>query len=94
MGVGSWGLEFYKLRSSILSLVFLLLTMQEFRLDRTAFKAQTAKAAANQAEYYRSLTWQERLRIAAYLNSVAYNYPLNDPPRMDRTKFSARSLRS
>jgi len=68
--------------------------MQEFRLNRTAFKAQTAKEATNQAAYYRSLTWQERLRIAAYLNSVAYNYPFNDPPKMDRTKFSARSLRS
>ncbi|MDB5091543.1 MAG: hypothetical protein JWR09_5537 [Mucilaginibacter sp.] len=55
--------------------------MSEYRLDRTAFKAQTAEEAVKrQAEYYRSLTWQERLRIANYLNSVAYNYPENNPP--------------
>ena len=66
--------------------------MSEYRLDRTAFKAQTAEEAVkSQAEYSRSLTWQERLRIANYLNSVAYNYPENNPPRLDRTAFSVRS---
>ncbi len=65
--------------------------MSSFRLDRTAFKAQTAEEAANQAAYYKSLTWQERLRIANYLNSVAYNYPENEPPRLDRTAFKIRS---
>ncbi|MGF7081000.1 hypothetical protein [Mucilaginibacter sp. UYCu711] len=66
--------------------------MSSYRLDRTAFKAQTAEGAVtDQAAYYRSLTWQERLRIANYLNSVAYNYPENDPPKMDKTIFSMRS---
>jgi hypothetical protein len=66
--------------------------MGSYRLDRTAFKAQTAEEAAkSQAECYRSLTWQERIRIANYLNSVAYNYPENEPPRMDKTVFSMRS---
>ena len=61
------------------------------KLDRTAFKAQTAEEATkSQAAYYRSLTWQERLRIANYLNSVAYNYHENDPPKMDKTVFSMR----
>lgn len=63
--------------------------MNTFRLDRSAFKAQTAEEAANHASYYTKLTWQERLRIAAYLNSVAYNYPLHSPPRLDKTKFVA-----
>lgn len=31
-----------------------------------------------------------RLRAAAYLNSVAYNYDFNNLPRMDRTAFSMR----
>jgi hypothetical protein len=44
--------------------------MSEFRLDRTKFKAQTADEAANHAVYYQSLTWQERLKIANYLNSL------------------------
>ena len=66
--------------------------MSEYRLDRTAFKIQTVdEAVKNQAAYYRSLTWQERMRIANYLNSIAYNYPENDPPRMDKTYFTVRS---
>ncbi|HEY2581798.1 MAG TPA: hypothetical protein VGI43_08330 [Mucilaginibacter sp.] len=65
--------------------------MSSFRLDRTAFKAQTAEEASNHAPYYKSLTWQERLRIANYLNSIAYNYPENEPPRMDKTAFKIRS---
>ena len=63
----------------------------EFRLDRTAFKAMTAKEAASTNEY-KNLTMLERLKIAAFLNSVAYNYDINLPPKMDRTVFSARSL--
>ena len=63
--------------------------MKTFRSDRTAFKAQTAEEAADHASYYAKLTWQERLTIAAYLNSVAYNYPLHQPPKMDKTKFKA-----
>ena len=65
--------------------------MSVFRLDRNAFKAQTAAEAADHASYYRKKTWKERLEIAAYLNSVAFNYPLQSPPRMDKTKFKASS---
>lgn len=61
-----------------------------FRLDKTAFKAHTFKeAAASHAAYYKTLTWQERLRIAMYLNSVAFNFSLDNPPKMDRTAFKA-----
>ena len=78
------------------SLIFkflLNLTMQEFRLDRTKFKAQTMLDAANHGAYYKDLSWQERLSISAYLNSIAFNYDPQHPPRMDRTKFSAKSLK-
>jgi hypothetical protein len=65
--------------------------MSEYRLDRNSFKAQTAdEATKSQAAYYKTLTWQERLKIANYLNSVAYNYPENNPPRLDKTAFSVR----
>lgn len=67
--------------------------MDRFKLDRTAFKAQTQQEASNHAAIYKKLSWQERLRIAGYLNSVAYNYDINNPPRMDRTKFSVKSIR-
>ncbi|MCA6496396.1 MAG: hypothetical protein IM558_01600 [Chitinophagaceae bacterium] len=66
--------------------------MEKFLLDRTAFKAQTLEEAARHSEYYKKLTWQERLQIANYLNSVAYNYDLNNPPKMDKTKFSVKSI--
>ena len=63
-----------------------------FRLDRKAFKAHTAQqASSSHASYYKTLSWQERIRIANYLNSIAYNYPENNPPKVDRTKFSVRS---
>ncbi|NBX11972.1 MAG: hypothetical protein EBR19_07200 [Chitinophagaceae bacterium] len=65
--------------------------MGDFKLDRTAFRAQTHEEAANHARIYKNLSWQERLKIAAYLNSVAYNFDFNNPPRIDRTKFSAKS---
>lgn len=62
-----------------------------FKLDRTAFKAHTSVAATKMhAEYYSSISWQERLRIADYLNSIAFNYPAGSPPKMDKTKFVAK----
>ena len=66
------------------------LIMAKYRLDRTAFKAQTAKEAADHAIYYKNLPLIERLTIAGYLNSIAFNYPEDCPPKMDRTVFSAR----
>jgi len=60
-------------------------------LDRTAFKAQTAEEAANHKQFYKNLNWKKRLEIAAYLNSVAYNYSISNPPKLDKTKFIARS---
>ena len=66
--------------------------MDSFKLDRTAFKAQTIAEAANHAKEYQKLSWQERLKVAAYLNSSAFNFDINNPPRMDRTKFSTKSI--
>lgn len=63
--------------------------MSAFRLNRLAFKAQTAAEAANHSLYYKNLSWQERLKIAAYLNSIAFNYSEDTPPKSDRTAFKA-----
>ena len=66
--------------------------MSSYPLDPTAFKAQTAvDAPKSQAAYYKTLTWQKRLRIANYLNSVAYGYPEDDSPKLDKTAFFVRS---
>lgn len=66
--------------------------MRDHELNRNAFRAQTFAEASDQRVYYQNMSWKERLEIAAYLNSVAYNYDLNDPPRLERTLFSATSF--
>ena len=58
-----------------------------YKLNRTAFKMQTYEQASDNREYWLSKTATERLKAVAYLNSVAYNYPINNPPRLDRTYF-------
>jgi hypothetical protein len=60
--------------------------------DLSTFDARAAiEVEKNQKGYYRTLTWQERMIVANYLNSIKYNYPENEPPRMDKTAFSMRS---
>ena len=68
--------------------------MSDYRLDRNAFKGQTFEEASNHAGYYKTLTWQERLRVVAYLNSIAFNYPENQPPRLEKSMFKATSRNS
>lgn len=58
-----------------------------YKLDRTAFKMQSYQEASDNCDYWLSKTPAERLNAAAYLNSVAYDYPINNPPPMDRTCF-------
>jgi hypothetical protein len=65
-------------------------TDKKMRLDRTAFFAGTHEQVA---EYYaknQPNTMEERLKAAYYLNSVAYGFDLNNPPKMDKTAFSMR----
>lgn len=66
--------------------------MDNFKLDRTAFKFQNKIQAANHADYYKKMTWQERLAITAFLNSAAFNFDPNNPPRISRVQFSTKSL--
>lgn len=61
-----------------------------FRLDRTAHHAGTHAENAQYHARTQPATPAERLRAAAYLNSVAYGYDLDNPPRLDRTVFSSR----
>lgn len=64
----------------------------KFKLDRTVFKAMTAKEADDQQRNSSKKTIEDRLEIAYYLNSIAYNFDINNPPRMDKTIFSAEKL--
>jgi len=63
----------------------------DYRLDRTAFKAQTFEEE-QQSKTFAEETYIERLKISFYLNSVAYNFDINNPPRLDKTVFSMRKL--
>lgn len=60
------------------------------RLDKSAFKKQSYQEASNNFKYWTSKSRKERLEAAYYLNSVAYNFPIDDPPRMDKSIFKAR----
>lgn len=62
----------------------------EFKLDRTVFKASEAKNQVNYGLEYRDKSPMELLEIAFYLNSIAYGFSLENPPKMDRTAFSVR----
>ena len=65
--------------------------MSSYQTKKFSFNPKNAvEAAKDQPGYYKSLTWQQRLQVANYLNSIVYNYPENEPPKMDRTIFSIR----
>ncbi|MEO8853997.1 MAG: hypothetical protein ABI359_09465 [Ginsengibacter sp.] len=63
----------------------------EFKLDRMAFKMYHNSETQNNFLFWQSQSLEDRLKAANYLNSVAYNFSLNDPPKLDRTYFKIRS---
>lgn len=62
--------------------------MKEYKFDRTAFKASTVEEADHDMRNYRNLTPKQRMKVAMYLISSAYNIDLNHPPKMDKSIFS------
>ncbi len=46
--------------------------------------------AANQTAYWKTKMVEERFAAAMYLNSIAYNFDVNNLPRLDRTAFKTR----
>jgi len=61
-----------------------------FKLDRTPGKGHSHREAADLSAYWRSKSVEDRLAAAMYLNSVAYNFDINNPPRLDKTVFKTR----
>lgn len=61
----------------------------EFKFDRTAFSYQS-HMIEDQTKSFKNLTPKERLAISFYLNSIAYNFDRNNPPKMDKTFFTKR----
>lgn len=62
----------------------------DFKLDRTAFSKQS-HLEEDSSKTFRHLGYKERLEIAFYLNSVAFNFDRNNPPKMDKTYFTKRA---
>ncbi len=60
------------------------------KLDRTAYKAYNFKDQTSESENYKGLSFQELCDVFNYLQSVAYNFKLNNYPKMDRTVHSCR----
>jgi len=59
-----------------------------YKFDRTAFQGMTVEEADNYQRDYRNYSVIQRLEIALYVTSIAYNFDINNPPRMDKTLFS------
>ena len=66
--------------------------MEDYRLDRTQFQILSLKEADSEWNDHSQLDWKQRLRLAMYLNSIAYGYAGQEMPVMDRTAFQARRL--
>lgn len=65
--------------------------MNRFRLDRNVFSMRShAQTEQHNFEYWKNQPFEDRIAAAAYLNSVAYRYPLESPPRIDKTAHEAR----
>jgi len=64
--------------------------MAKYRLDKSFFKAQSFQEADNQKQYWLQKNVSERLGAAWYLISCAYDFSLDNPPKLDKTVFSMR----
>jgi hypothetical protein len=60
----------------------------KYRLDKTVFQAMTVEEADSYMRDYRKYNWKERMQISFYLTSLAYNFDIKNPPRMDKTIFT------
>ena len=60
------------------------------KLDRTAFKMGSHQQSSDNRDFWAKQPMDERLKAAVYLNSIAYNFDINQPPKMDRTFFLMR----
>lgn len=58
------------------------------KMDKTVFDMHKKEFEPTDYLFWQSKTIKERLEAAAYLNSIAYNYDINNPPKMDKTIFT------
>jgi len=62
--------------------------MEDYNLDRAAFKINTFKEADNSCIFDKDVPYIERLNQGYYLSLMAYGYTLDNQPKLDRTVFA------
>ena len=62
------------------------------KLDRSVFSTSKISDSKKESDNYLNQTEAERYLAFAYLQSVAYNFPINQYPKMDKTFFKTRRL--
>ena len=60
------------------------------RLDRNSFKTYNFSNQTKEIDNYKNHTIQQKVEVFNYLQSVAYNFEINNYPKMDKTVFSSR----
>ena len=61
-----------------------------FKLDRKAHSSGKITDFKKESDNYKNFTLEEIGEVFSYLQSVAYNYPIDKPLKMDKTIFSVR----
>ena len=61
-----------------------------FRLDRSFHRTYSNNETRKESENYKQMTFEEKIQVFLYLQSVAYNYKMGSPPKMDKTLHSVR----
>ena len=61
-----------------------------FKLDRTAHSSGKFTDFKKESDNYKNMNLLQIGEVFAYLQSVSYNYSINQPLKMDRTVFSVR----
>ena len=67
-----------------------MLNELDFKLDRTSFTKQSIEEADKTTAFWLKKPIETRLAASFYLNSVAFNFDINNPPKMDKNVFSMR----
>lgn len=60
------------------------------KMDRTFGDSGNIFEQKKDVSHYVGISIEEIGKIFAYLNSVSFNYPIDNPPKMDKTAFSMR----
>ena len=63
-----------------------------FKLDRNIFSTSKITDFKKESDNYADFTTAEKHSAFHYLQSVAYNFPINKYPKMDKTLFATRLL--